>query len=518
MKNKILIIATLAGSLALSSCEDFLTHDNTTSANQETFFDTDEALEAATAPLYNYVWNSFNDKAYYSMGDGRANNITARWSDYIYPYTNFTETALSPGLEDAWGSFYSVVAQSNYAINNIKDYSGPQVSEKAKVQAYAEARFMRGLAYWYIGSLWNKGIIYENTAEQVNNSVVPANRGVDVIEFAIRDLEYAAVNLSKTASDVGRVTCYSAYAILSRMYLSMAGLTTEGEYNGSNIATDFNRDSRNTYYLDMARKAATKVIEEGPYSLLDNYGDLFAPSTCNNNSEAIFQLQWLQGSTDAIGWGCNNSISTYFGWSTMVSEQNWGNATETGYDNKCNFKKYVIGKIDDNGQSYAQSSGMNTYMMRLAEVYLNLAEAILGNNASTSEQAACDAFNAVRKRAGMPSLTTITYSDIHYERRIELALEGQYWYDLLRRSYYQQQEVVNYLNSQERNAGYEWDETEACQYAKTSDGTGVSTATSANLTLPISDVDRGRNPLLNNDPVAYEFGAKEVTENDLFND
>ena len=103
MKNKILIIATLAGSLALSSCEDFLTHDNTTSANQETFFDTDEALEAATAPLYNYVWNSFNDKAYYSMGDGRANNITARWSDYIYPYTNFTETALSPGLEDAWG-------------------------------------------------------------------------------------------------------------------------------------------------------------------------------------------------------------------------------------------------------------------------------------------------------------------------------------------------------------------------------------------------------------------------------
>ena len=68
--------------------------------------------------------------------------------------------------------------------------------------------------------------------------MVPANRGVDVIEFAIRDLEYAAVNLSKTASDVGRVTCYSAYAILSRMYLSMAGLTTEGEYNGSNIATD----------------------------------------------------------------------------------------------------------------------------------------------------------------------------------------------------------------------------------------------------------------------------------------
>lgn len=62
------------------------------------------------------------------MGDGRANNLTARWSAYIYPYTNFTETALSEGLEEAWGSLYSVVAQSNYAINNIKDYSGPKVN------------------------------------------------------------------------------------------------------------------------------------------------------------------------------------------------------------------------------------------------------------------------------------------------------------------------------------------------------------------------------------------------------
>ena len=73
------------------------------------------------------------------MGDGRANNITARWSDYIYPYTNFTETALSPGLEDAWGSFYSVIAQANYTINNIKDYSSPQISEEAKTQAFCRS-------------------------------------------------------------------------------------------------------------------------------------------------------------------------------------------------------------------------------------------------------------------------------------------------------------------------------------------------------------------------------------------
>ena len=67
MKNKIFTLTVVAGSLFISSCEDFLTHENTTNANQETFFDSEEALETATAPLYNYVWNSFNDKAYYSM-------------------------------------------------------------------------------------------------------------------------------------------------------------------------------------------------------------------------------------------------------------------------------------------------------------------------------------------------------------------------------------------------------------------------------------------------------------------
>ena len=559
MKSKIYLALSFAALMGFASCSDYLEQNNSYQASGDGFFESDDAINQATAPLYNYVWNTFNDKFYYSVGDGRSNNLTARWSDYIYPYTNFTENSLSPGLEDAWGSFYSVVAQSNYTIVAIQNSASSGVSEEAKIQGIAEARFMRGLAYWYIASVWNKGIIYTNTKEQINNSVVPANRGVDVVEFAIRDLEYAAAHLSKTAANPGRVTCYSAYGILSRLYLSMAGLTTSGVYDGTNIATDFNRGSRNQYYLDLSAKAALKCME-GPYMLLPEYGDLFTVDKWNNNSESVFQLQWLSGSTSSIGWGCNNGISAFFSWSTMVGETNWGNATyasydmvrtydpqdtkrrhatiatvgeyypdlnvqgggytynvtETGYDNKCNVKKHVIGTIKDNGQSYQQSSGVNTYMMRLAEVYLNYAEAVLGNNVSTTDADALKYFNAVRKRAGMPEKNSISYSDLHYERRVELAYEGQYWYDLLRRSYYQQQEVVNYLNTQERNAGYEWDQSEACQYAKTSDGTGVATATAYHLTLPLSDVDLARNPKLSEEPVAYEFGEREVLHSDLF--
>lgn len=561
MKNKILTFAVLAGmGAAFTSCDDFLDQNNSHQANPETFFDSDEAVSYATAPLYNYVWNDFNGKFYYSVGDGRANNLTARWSDYIYPYTNFTETANSPGLEDAWGAFYSVVAQSNNAINDIAKRSGAAVSERAKTQGIAEARFMRGLAFWYLGSIWGKAIIYTDTQEATRNKVRPANRLEDVIEFAIRDMEFAAANLSPTQANPGRVTCYSAYGMLSRFYLSMAGLTTEGRYDGNNIATDHNRGSRNPYYLDLAAKAALKCIE-GPYQLMPSYGDLFSVDKWNNNSESVFQLQWLQGSTDAIGWGAANSISAFFSWSTMVGETNWGNATyasydivrtykpedfavrrhytiatvgefypqlnkknggytynvtETNYDNKCNVVKHVIGKLDDNGQSYQQSSGVNTYMMRLAEVYLNYTEAKMGNNSTLSGDD-LKYFNMVRARAKVPEKSSISYEDLRYERRIELAYEGQYWYDLLRRSYYHEEEVIGYLNSQERNAGYEWNESEACQYAKTSDGTGVSTATKQHLTFPVSNVDLTRNPKLKDTPIPYEFPEREVETATLFN-
>lgn len=577
MKKRYLLLAILTGTVTLTGCEDFLDQKNTHDLNQETFFDSEAALQAATAPLYNYVWAGFNDKFYYGMGDGRANNITAQYSDYIFPYTNLSETSLSQGLTDAWNSLYSVVAQSNNTINNIKDFSTADVSEEAKVKAIAEARFMRGTAYWYIGSLWRAGIIYDNTASMVNNYVVPANPETDVIEFAIRDLEYAAMYLPKTQSNLGRVTCYSAYGMLSRMYLSMAGLTTSGAYDGSNIATDFNRGTRNEYYLNLAKNAALKVINESGATLVSDFGDLFSAEKINNNSESLFQLQWLQGTSESAG-GCAQTMVRFLAWSTMVADTDaWGGATYcswnlweefTNYEDNTlkkkvndatrrhysvasygefypdmnvknggytygvtenratqgtNVKKYVIGTNADNGISFKGSAGINTYMLRLAEVYLNYTEASMGNNSSTTDAAY---FNLIRSRANMPTKATVTYEDLRHERRVEFAFEGLYWYDLMRRSYYQQQEVINYMNNQNRNASYDYEE-ESGEYEISADyvapGNGVATATVKSLMLPVSDTDQSKNPYLKPgedgklQTVPYEFGDREVSQSELFN-
>ena len=578
MKTNILkYTLAIAGILSFSSCaNDFLEQKNSYQISQDNFFDNDEAVSQAVMPLYSYVWYDFNDKFYYGMGDGRANNITAQYSDYVYPYTNFTETGLSTGLTEAWGTLYSVVAQANNTINNIANNSTANVSETAKIQGIAEARFMRGLAYWYISSLWGCAVIYNNTQDLVNNYVVSPNPVADGIEFAIRDMEYAAVHLPSASPATGRVNKYAAYAMLSRFYLSMAGLTTSGRYDGSNVATDANRGTRNEYYLDAAKKAAAVVIEEGPYKLADSYAELFAASTFNNNSESIFQLQFQAGAEGGLA----QSMTRFLAWSTQVNQGNsWGGSTYCSYDlweefkeyedqtlgtkvddairrHNCiasygesypelsanpekpyvygetenagsqgaNIKKYVIGTNAVNGFAVNNNSGINTYMMRLAEVYLNYAEATLGNNGKTTDATALKYFNALRTRAGVATKNSLTFEDIRHEFRVETAFEGLYWYFIVRRGYYQQQEMVNYVNHQHRNASYYKSATH--EYVLSEDyaepGPSVATATAKNLTLPIADTDQTKNPLLKPDAsgniatVAYQFGDREVQDTDLF--
>jgi len=571
-------MAFLAAGLTMSSCaDDFLDQTNSHQLNPETFFEDDEAIEKAVWPLYSYVWYDFNDKFYYGMGDGRANNITAQYSNYIYPYTNFTETSLSQGLTEAWAALYSVVAQSNNAINNIKNYSSSSVSEDAKQKAIAEARFMRGVAYWYISSLWGCAIIYDNTSDLVNDYVVSPNTREDGIEFAIRDLEYAAKYLPASSAGTGRVNKYSAYGMLSRVYLSMAGLTTSGQYNGSNVTTNFNDGTRNPYYLDLAKKAAKKVIDESSNSLVDSYAELFDAATFNNNKEVLFQLQFLPGT--GVG-GAAQSMTRFLAWSTMVADQNaWGGATYCSYDlweefkeykdatlgttvddkirrHNCvasygesypelsadptdpyvygvtenassqgaNIKKYVIGTNKVNGFSVANNSGINTYMLRLAEVYLNYVDAVMGDNDQTNDAEALELFNQIRKRAGMAAKNVVTYEDLRHEFRMEFAFEGLYWYQLIRRGYYKQQEVVNYLNNQNRNASYYESSTHTYVLSDNyvAPGPDVDIATASDLTLPMSDTDQTKNPKLKPDSngniatVAYSFGDREVDEATLF--
>ena len=298
-----------------TSCSDILDVEPNDVITKENFYKTESDFQAATGPLYNKVWFDFNDKFYYGLGDGRAANMYAPFSDYVYPFTDLTETGLTGPLVSAWASLYNVVQQSNNVIIGI---SGSPLSDAVKNKYIAEARFMRGTAYWYLASLWGDVIISTDPRELVKNPIVNKNPMKDVYEFSMRDLEFAAKYLPETAGQAGRLTKYSAFGMLSRVYLSFSG-----------VSDNPNSGTRNQTYLDLAKKAAEKVISSGPYSLMANYEDLFMIDN-NNNTESMFALQWVPNGD----YGVNNTQQAYFALGSDITGDDaaWGYWTRASYN------------------------------------------------------------------------------------------------------------------------------------------------------------------------------------------
>ncbi|GHA47145.1 membrane protein [Salinimicrobium marinum] len=537
--NKLLIATLFIGSY---SCSDDLDIEPNDQIARENFFQSEQDFQAATAPLYNRVWFSFNDKFYFGLGDGRSYNLYAPFSDYVYPFSDLTETGLTGPLVEAWRSFYIVIQQSNNTIAAINESS---VDEEIKTRYIAEARFMRGVAYWYIASLWGDAIITTSQAEIISNPTVNKRPRTDVFEFAIRDVEYAAKHLPEQAGQAGRVTKYTAYGMLSRLYLSYSGLST-----GPNSGT------RDQELLDLSKMAATKVIDEGPYSLMDDYAELFMVEN-NNNPESMFALQWVPNGE----YGVINPHQAYFALGSEITGDDaaWGYYTRASYDvlqeyerndvrrkatwmadgdfypeisqanggylvdhenTYVNVKKGVVGSTKDHPDISRMNSGLNTYMLRLGEVYLNYAEAALGNNASTGDPTALMYVNELRERAGLAPKSNLTFEDIFHERRVELAMEGQFWYDLVRWSYYEQQEALNYIDNQERAVitPFTYDsETNTVSVDPTVDVTtrAVGDIDASIFLLPYPESEVVQNPLLREDPVPYEFTEERIT-NELF--
>jgi hypothetical protein len=140
-------------------------------------------------------------------------------------------------------------------------------------------------------------------------------------------------------------------------------------------------------------------------------------------------------------------------------------------------------------------------LLRLADVYLVYAEAVLGNDVSTSDPDALLYFNKVRTRAGVDPLTSINEDIILNERRVEFACEGQYWYDLVRLSYYNPQKAVQLLSDQQRVL-FDYDKDSKTATPNDPIGT-ISPATSATFTLQLPTTEVVVNPKLNEPSVPY---------------
>lgn len=222
-----------------------------------------------------------------------------------------------------------------------------------------------------------------------------------------------------------------------------------------------------------------------------------------------------------------------FEYDTSYNEAAWGeHRSPTG----CNCVKHMYGNNVDHqtalGTSAARmASSLCTPLLRLADVYLVLAEAqcLLGGG-STNDKTAVDAFNKVHQRA-IPTATdksSITFDEVWKERRLELALEGDRWYDFVRLAYYNPSRAINEIKSQRRN-GYwninsmfktyfetgQWllvnkDDKGEDQTAMYNDQTPAPNVTEASFTIPFPKEDVTFNPLLSDEEPSIHVDVRAM--------
>lgn len=504
INGKILLSGILFSVIILTGCKkDFLEKPPTDSIVDANFYQSDEQVLAATSLLYSRVWFDYNDKASFNLGDFRSGTAFSAYNDRGNVLFNTTDINGENGA--AWRSFFIVVGQSNLTMFNINKFAGPAVSPGVKKIAIAEARFMRALAYRYLTMNWGDVPIIENNIELLDDTTINKNTSKSVWRFITREMRAVAADLPETPLATGRISKWSAEGMLARFYLTRAGVEATGGV-------------RNQVFLDSAKYYAQRVITNSGRALLDNYANLFK-FPYDNGAESLFELQWVALS-GGPGYGVGNSTPSYLNYSPDISVEGWGGdkgATwwmlsqydgmesfgdtmikgrtldqrlkasymlpgasypeitqklngvnqklvfpyVTGDVNFASVKKYVIGKSEDLGFNVEpQRYPNNTYMLRLAEMYLIYAEATLGNNTSTSDATAVAYFNKVHTRSGLPAFSItdpitglpnpLTLDAIFRERFIEFAMEGMGWYDLVSLHYYNPQKAYSILNSQDR--------------------------------------------------------------------
>jgi starch-binding outer membrane protein, SusD/RagB family len=509
MRHNIIVIITVAVAVCvMPSCgKNYLNRPPLASPTAGTFYQSDAEILTGTGPLYNGSWGGYNGTSLQYIGDVMGGNSLCDNYNGRGSYLNFTVTSTDPSgaLQSAYSALWSVVANANVVAYNIKN-AGPGASQAGKNSGLAECYFMRAAAYYFLTLNWGAVPIIYNNSTQLGDTTIHRNNVSDAWQFMINDLTWAKNNLAAIPLQPGRITKWSAEGMLARAYLVRSGW---GQSGGGRSESDL--DSAVYYAGDVCNNSGLTLLPNY-YDLFTskNFSGSTVPSEClfallwvptgqwfvQNHMQANLAYSSLITQT-GDGWGgafgASPSLLSYFmanpddsvrrratffmpndfysdidvaagGW--LVDTTLFNNATNSvsgdhitapvtsgayyGSDHGY-VKKYVIGSPADNGGLGAQQDeNLNTYVFRLSDVYLIYADAILGNNATTSDPTALAFFNAVRIRAGVAPKTSIAYADILQERKIEFAFEGHAWYDWKSWYYFDPTDALQYFNTQNR--------------------------------------------------------------------
>ena len=438
MKNVITLLACLA--ILLTSCKkDFIEIDPQSTVTTDILYKTDKDFQDAVNGCYNVLQTQYSN--YWVFGDLPSDDIEEDIPNHVdhVAFEQFTVNDRQPILASTWKNYYSVISRANTILTAIDKADAAVV--KNKDRHTGEAKFLRALAYFDLVRIFGD-VPMLTTNLTVEEAYKTGREKADKVydEVIIKDLLDAADKLPAkyTGTDVGRATKGAAKAMLGKVYLTR-------------------KDFANA-------EAKLKEVTTMGYALLPNFKDLWNYTVNEHHSEYIFDIEYEEG----IGEGSVFTHTFIPAWTTLTDFYGikGGTPPSDGAPTPAFFAAFdpkdvrrnisVLYGITINGvfmpiptttiqasKSYStkyitpvasnNDSRANWKVIRYADVLLMYAEA-LNENGKTAEALTYE--NMVRTRAGLQGYANLTQSDIrekiYLERRLELSLEGQRWFDLVR--------------------------------------------------------------------------------------
>ncbi len=409
-KYKLLIISAFF--LGLTACEQVLVQDPQSQVT------TDIKDPATARAVMNGAYNGLQSADYYGtryqlLPDLQGGNL--RWTGTFGDFSELSNRSIqtnNASVTNMWIRIYNSILRDNIIIKSVPLVQDASFTDAEKKQIVAEAKVMRALHYFNLVRWWGGVPIVTEPTSSTDGLNLPRNTVAEVYKQIGSDVDAAFPDLLATSK--GRVTKGTALALKCRAAL---------------------------YQKDYATvvSVANQIQVLNQYVLMPTIQSIF---TTQNTKESIWELNYETTNSNSLAFflfssslGGRNEVRPSPALTAAYSLTDSRRILTSSYD--VQLKYYRI-----NGTDFP-------IVFRYAEVLLNKAEALSeqGNDVD-----ALVLLNQIKVRAGlMASPATLVGSalkdEIFLQRRLELALEGHYFFDLVRTGR-ASKELTNWNNNQ----------------------------------------------------------------------
>ncbi len=280
------IAASLAATLLLGSCNNFLDMENPSSVTTE-YYQTYNGQEDLLTSIYSQWRVIYNTGEVQYYGTDLYMAVGETQDEKMFDGYDITFNSTAGIVGDYWTNLYKIVQECNTLI----DVCSPEVTGSSYDSFVAQATFMRAAAYYYLVETFGDVPLYMEVQDGIITSATQEDEEV-IYEEIIADLSSVLDVLPSRQSVAGYISNTAVEFLVGKLYLTRA-------YKSYAHSDDF----------AIAAGYFEKVLSNSDHALLSSYADIFDQSN-QNNDEVIWAIQYGE---DKNFVGVGNAQHTLFG-------------------------------------------------------------------------------------------------------------------------------------------------------------------------------------------------------------